>query len=129
MVKGVGDAEAPPEELDPESDPALRDVAGPSDADAAAKAMAEGTLTLTLRLTLTLTLTLPLPLTLTLTLTLLQPLIKAMAKGGDVSENFRRVLNDQFKQQGIEITDVIVTDTYNPNPNPKPLTPDPDPNP
>ena len=34
----MGDAEAPPEELDPESDPALRDVAGPSDADAAAKA-------------------------------------------------------------------------------------------
>ena len=75
MVKGVGDAEAPPEELDPESDPALRDVAGPSDADAAAK---------------------------------------AMAKGGDVSENFRRVLNDQFKQQGIEITDVIITDVQLP---------------
>ena len=36
---------------------------------------------------------------------------KAMAKGGDVSENFRRVLNDQFKTQGIEITDVIVADT------------------
>ena len=57
----MGDAEAPPEELDPESDPALRDVAGPSDADAAAKAMAEGTLTLTVTLT-------PIP-TLTRTLT------------------------------------------------------------
>jgi len=37
-----------------------------------------------------------------------------MAKGGDVSENFRRVLNDQFKQQGIEITDVIITDVQLP---------------
>ena len=83
----------------------------------------------TLSLSLSLSLTLTLTLTLTFTLTLLLPLIKAMAKGGDVSENFRRVLNDQFKQQGIEITDVIVTDTYNPNPNPKPLTPDPEPNP
>ena len=59
------------QELDPESDPALRNVAGPSDADAAAK---------------------------------------AMGKGGDVAENFRRVLNDQFKQQGIEITDVTIAD-------------------
>merc|ERR1712159_893898 len=31
-----------------------------------------------------------------------------------VSENFRRVLNDQFKQQGIEITDVIITDVQLP---------------
>ena len=75
VVKGAGDADAPPEELDPETDSALRNVAGPSDADAAAK---------------------------------------AMAKGGDVSENFRRVLNDQFKQQGIEITDVIITDVQLP---------------
>ena len=38
ITKGAGDADAPPEELDPESDPALRAVAGPSDADQAAKA-------------------------------------------------------------------------------------------
>ena len=31
-----------------------------------------------------------------------------------MSENFRRVLNDQFKQQGIEITDVIITDVQLP---------------
>jgi flagellar hook-length control protein FliK len=33
-----------------------------------------------------------------------------------VSENFRRVLNDQFKQQGIEITDVSITDSPEPQP-------------
>jgi len=76
ITKGIGDADAPPEELDPESDAALRQVAGPSDPDAAAK---------------------------------------AMAKGGDVAENMRRTLNDQFKAQGVEITDVIITDVQLPD--------------
>jgi len=71
VVKGTGDAEAPPEELDPDTDTALRQVAGPSDDQAAAR---------------------------------------AMAKGGDVAENMRRTLNDQFKAQGVEITDVVITD-------------------
>jgi hypothetical protein len=76
VVKGAGDADAPPDELDPESDPTLRAVAGPSDDEAA---------------------------------------VKAMGKGGDVADNMRRVLNDQFKQQAVEITDVIITDVQLPD--------------
>lgn len=76
VIKGAGDADAPPEELDPDTDQGLRQVAGPSDDQAAAK---------------------------------------AMAKGGDVAENMRRTLNDQFKAQGVEITDVIITDVCLPD--------------
>merc|ERR1719247_1485443 len=38
-----------------------------------------------------------------------------MGKGGDVAENMRRTLNDQFKTQGIEVTDVIITDVQLPD--------------
>ena len=34
----------------------------------------------------------------------------AMSKGSDVAANMRRSLNDQFQPQGVEITDVIITD-------------------
>ena len=73
VLKGAGDAEAPPSEL--EGDAALRSVAGPSDDERAAH---------------------------------------AMSKGRDVADDMRRTLNDQFHAQGVEISDVIITDVILP---------------
>lgn len=39
----------------------------------------------------------------------------AMGKGRDVADDMRRTLNDQFRPQGVEITDVIITDVKLPD--------------
>lgn len=39
----------------------------------------------------------------------------AMSKGRDVADDMRRTLNDQFQPQGIQITDVIITDVQLPD--------------
>jgi len=39
----------------------------------------------------------------------------AMSKGRDVADDMRRTLNDQFRPQGVEITDVIITDVKLPD--------------
>jgi len=74
ILTGVGDRDAPPEELQ-EGDVALRNVAGPSDDVRAAS---------------------------------------AMAKGKNVAEDMRRTLNEQFQPQGVDVTDVIITDVMLP---------------
>jgi len=74
ILKGVGDGDAPPEEI-AEGDAALRSVAGPSDDERAAG---------------------------------------AMAKGKNVADDMRRNLNEQFQPQGVEISDVIITDVLLP---------------
>jgi len=70
ILTGVGDAEAPPSEIE-EGDAALRSAPGPSETDVAER---------------------------------------AMSKGSSVAEDMRRSLNEQFQPQGVEVSDVIITD-------------------